>query len=455
MNKMQNPPSTAEGMPFPTGAIPEPGRYLANVGPDPLSGAFREKFVVHAGRSGAMLAGREAAEAYLARLAAPGGPCAFYVHMPFCRGRCLFCGFAGKAPTGGIGGEYCSAVVKEIEFIARAGGQRGPVRTVYFGGGTPSCMAPEDLARVLSAMRGCVPFANDCEITLEGAVHDFSPENVSAFLEAGFNRFSIGIQTFDTAVRRSMGRVSGGDEALSRLREIASRQMAALIIDLIYGLPGQTLETFSRDLDLAATAGLDGLDTYQLNVFPGGELARAAEGGRVPRPAPLAEQGRYYALAWERLRRLRFRPLSLSHYARGTRERNFYNPWAKRRQDCLAAGAGAGGFLEGWSSYRKPDPEAYIRSAAAGEFSPDFLVGPPPSDALSSFVVGDMEEGVLDIRALEERFGAVPPAFSRLLDNWQEAGLVSVEDGLVTLTVAGRFWGVNLAQASVDTLSGA
>jgi oxygen-independent coproporphyrinogen-3 oxidase len=231
--------------------------------------------------------------------------------------------------------------------------------------------------------------------------------------------------------------------------------MAAVIIDLIYGLPGQTPEIFARDLDTAADAGLDGLDTYQLNVFPDGELERAAGSGRVPHPAPLSAQGRYYALAWERLARLRFRPLSLSHYARGTRERNLYNPWAKRRLDCLAAGAGAGGFLAGWASYRRPDPARYMADAERGRFSPDFLTRPAPSEALASFVVGEMEEGSLDLRALEAAFGVGRPALSRLLDNWQEAGLIGIEDDLLTMTVAGRFWGVNLSQAVVVTLSDA
>jgi oxygen-independent coproporphyrinogen-3 oxidase len=400
-----------------------------------------------------MLAGPQAAEAYMARLAASGGPCAFYTHMPFCRGRCLFCGFAGKAPTGDIGTAYCSAVVKEIEFIARKSGPRGPVRTVYFGGGTPSCMLPADLGRVLSAMRACVPFANDCEITLEGAVHDFTPENVDGFLKAGFNRFSIGVQTFDTGIRRSMGRVSKGEEALGRLSELTARNMGAVIIDLIYGLPGQTLGVFERDLELASSAGLDGLDTYQLNVFPQGELARAAGDGRVPHPIPLSEQGAYYAMAYSRLKRMGFKSLSLSHYGRGTRERNFYNPWAKRRMDCLAAGAGAGGFLSGWASYRRPDAESYISSVEKGEFSPDFLTRPPCSESLSAFIVGQMEEGYLDLRALRERFGKELSGLERLLDNWQEAGLITAEDDLLTMTVAGRFWGVNLAQATVDTLA--
>jgi oxygen-independent coproporphyrinogen-3 oxidase len=443
------------GMPFADVSDPDPDRNLARVGPDPLADAFLEKFTIHAGQAGPMLSGTEAGEAYRARLVSPGGPLAFYVHFPFCKGRCLFCGFAGKSPAGGLGESYCRAVASEIEHLARATGPRGPARTVYFGGGTPSSLDPADLSRVLSAVRSCVPLANDCEITLEGAVHDFTPASMDGFLKAGFNRFSIGIQSFDTAVRRGMGRVLSGDEAAARLSEVCSLDMAAVVIDLIYGLPGQTPEVFSRDLEVAAETGLDGLDTYQLNVFPGGELESAAKEGKVPPPVPLSGQGRYYALAWERLGRKGFRSLSLSHYARSSRERNIYNPWAKRRRDCLAAGAGAGGFLAGWASYRRPDPKSYVDAAARGEFAPDFVTAPPSSGAIISFIVGEMEEGRLDLRELVSRFGPSPDALARLLDNWVEAGLAEIRDELLTMTVAGRFWGVNLTQAVVETLAAA
>lgn len=398
------------------------------------------------------MTGPDAAECLRARLAMPGGPFAFYVHVPFCTGRCLFCGFAGSGPGGGAGARYCQAVEREIDSLALASGPRGPVRAVYFGGGTPSSMDSGDLSRLLSAARSLAPFANDCEITLEGAVHDFTRDRASEFIDAGFNRFSIGIQTFDTAVRRSMGRHLSGVEALARLRELCSMSMAAVVIDLIFGLPGQTIEIFERDLELAVSVGLDGLDTYQLNVFPDGALERAAEEGRVPPPAPLAAQGRYYALALERLGRMRFRQLSLSHFARGTRERNLYNPWAKSRLDCLSAGAGAGGFVSGWSFYRRADPAAYVERASRGDFAPDFVTAPHPAGEISSFLAGQMEEGALDLDAFRASYGPVPPAFQRILDNWRDAGLASEADGLVTLTTAGRFWGVNMAQAAIDAL---
>ncbi|MDR1313545.1 MAG: radical SAM protein [Deltaproteobacteria bacterium] len=194
MAKHQSPVQPTAGPPFAAAVKADPARFLAKAFADPLSGAFSERFAIHAGRAGEPVSGPEAARAHLERLASPGGSCAFYVHLPFCRGRCLFCGFAGRSPDGGAGAAYCEAAASEIEFMAGAVGQRGPVRAVYFGGGTPSSMAPADLARLLSAVRSCLPLANDCEITLEGAVHDFTPDAASAFLDAGFNRFSIGIQ---------------------------------------------------------------------------------------------------------------------------------------------------------------------------------------------------------------------------------------------------------------------
>jgi oxygen-independent coproporphyrinogen-3 oxidase len=308
------------------------------------------------------------------------------------------------------------------------------------------------LAALTEALRRGFNLANDCEITLEGRIHDFDRGRTLGFLSAGFNRFSIGIQTFDTSVRRSLGRVSDSDTARRLLADVSAHQRAAVIIDLIYGLPGQTVEGFLADLDTAELAGVDGLDTYQLNVFS--QLGRAVAQGRVPAPAPLPAQGRYYEAAALRLAGRHWRRLSLSHYARSTRERNIYNPWAKRRLPCLAAGAGAGGFLDGHAVYRQADVEGYVRRISKGDFSPDFVTAPSPSAPVTSFIVGQMEEGHLDYQELCRRFGVNPGPLERLLSDWRQAGLVELGGETMTMTMAGLFWGVNLTQAVVETAAG-
>jgi oxygen-independent coproporphyrinogen-3 oxidase len=282
-------------------------------------------------------------------------------------------------------------------------------------------------------------------------VRDFAPERIDGFLEAGHNRFSIGIQSFDTKVRRSLGRHSDRETATRNLADLVSRDMGAVIIDLIYGLPFQTLSVFETDLEIAHDLGLDGLDTYQLNVFPKGDLKKAVDEGKLPPPAPLSEQGRYYLLGYERLLGKRWKTLSLSHYARTPRERNFYNPWAKRKGNALGVGAGAGGFLSSRGYYRLPDVGKYLENVENGDFSPSFLTLPSPREELTSHIVKELEVGSLNLAELRGRFPMDPKNLEILTRNYVEAGLARFDGDWFDLTPSGRFWGVNVTQAMCDT----
>jgi oxygen-independent coproporphyrinogen-3 oxidase len=425
-------------------------KFFAKVSSDPLSQAFSDKFTIHAGLVGQAIGEERITQTYQALLEQQSKPMAIYIHVPFCQGRCLYCGFMGKDSTEQYRHQYVEALLKEIEYTGAKAVSKGPVRTIYFGGGTPSCLDPGDLKSVLEALDKWFDLANDCEMTLEGRISDFDNNRALEFLQTGFNRFSIGIQTFDTAVRQSLGRKNDGSSAQKLLSRLVEYQKAAVIIDLIFGLPGQSLEIFLNDIKSAESLGVDGLDTYQLNVFNGGLLAKAIKLGTLQAPAPLSSQGKYYASASDYLCSKRWRVLSLSHYARSTRERNFYNPWAKRRRQCLAFGAGAGGFLNGHAFYRRPNVKRYLERASLADFAPDFMTFPTSTDEITSFIVGQMEEGHLNIQQLFSYRGIETSVLKKLFDNWQEAKLVTVDKEWLTMSLPGRFWGVNLTQAVVE-----
>ncbi|MDR1677182.1 MAG: heme anaerobic degradation radical SAM methyltransferase ChuW/HutW, partial [Deltaproteobacteria bacterium] len=431
-----------------------PERFLANTGLEPGQ-AFNSKFTVHAGTVGQTMFGLEARSTFENLLSTlEYGPLGIYLHIPFCQNRCLYCGFVGQKPENDLIEQYASAVIKEIEYVSsKIPGQLGPVRTIYFGGGTPTILSPKLLASLTGAIQKNFDLANDFEMTLEGRVSDLTPEKIQGFFEAGFNRFSLGLQSFDTKIRQSLGRHSSGPKAISFLSDLIKWQKAAVIIDLIYGLPGQDVATFLKDLETANLIGVDGLDTYQLNTFSGGEMEKAIQNGRLLPQAPLAAQAEYYLKAAEYLDRLKWRRLSISHYARDTRERNIYNPWAKSRKNCLPFGAGAGGFISGHSSYRQPDVKAYLESAKTEQFGPDFLTAPTGNESLQALIVSQMELGYLNLKKLYEEEGVDPKPISILTANWREAGLIQLNGNYLELTDPGRFWGVNLTQALVITAS--
>ncbi|MDR2350076.1 MAG: hypothetical protein LBF41_05545, partial [Deltaproteobacteria bacterium] len=155
-----------EGFPFPVPPKTDPSKYLAKVTDDPVSLAFSEKFTIHAGLGGGTADAAEVPRIFSELLGKAAGPLAIYVHVPFCLNHCLYCGFAGKTPARGIGTRYAAAVREELKFLGDKKAAEGPVRTVYFGGGTPSCLDPGDLKSIVDTLKANFRLANDCEITL-------------------------------------------------------------------------------------------------------------------------------------------------------------------------------------------------------------------------------------------------------------------------------------------------
>lgn len=210
-----------------------------------------------------------------------------YVHIPFCANHCLFCGFFRNAYTSRAAGEYVELLIRDIEREAEyAAAKSEEITAIYLGGGTPSALTAAELSGLLLTLRRHLPVAADCEITVEGRISHLDDEKVVACLEAGANRFSIGVQSFDTEVRRRQGRCASREEAITFLERLKRYNGAAIVIDLMYGLPGQPLDVWQRDLATAAAIAPDGIDLYGLNLIPGTPLFTAIQGGSLqPRPA--------------------------------------------------------------------------------------------------------------------------------------------------------------------------
>ena len=425
---------------------------FANEGVDPLSGAFDAKVAVHPGMGGAFVDKAHIGELWHSLVREPRrGKTTAYFHIPFCETRCLFCGFFSNPYMRETSRAYVDALLKEIRSERELPAIRsGPVHAVYLGGGTPTALAAADLERLLACIRECLPLANDCEITVEGRIHHFSEEKMVACIKGGANRFSIGVQTFDTDIRRRLGRLADTETILKKLETLKCLDQAAIVIDLIYGLPGQSLEIWERDLDILLELALDGADLYQLNVFRDGALEKAVEKGRISPPPPLAQQSRYFARGVATMTRARYRRLSISHWGRTTRERNFYNLLFKRRSPTLAFGACAGGNLRGHFFFLENNLESYLKSS--GHAKPVMaMVYPMVHDTLVGALTGGLEVGHINLRCLGNRLGFDLETFYQpLLAQWKRAGLVETDEGRITLTLAGQFWQVNLTQAMID-----
>lgn len=437
--------------------------YFAEITADPISGAFSRKVSVHAGSSGAMVPKEKQLETLAELRNIPrSGPAAAYVHLPYCESKCVYCGFFGGKYSKDKGASYLDLLLGEIEAESELHKGDAPINALYLGGGTPTALQAKELEKLILTLRRSLPLSNDCEITVEGRVYNFGPEKMEACLAAGANRFSIGIQSFNTEIRRRLGRIEARETLIKHLTQLASYNQAAIVIDLIYGLPGQTLADWEDELKTFLSLPLDGVDLYQLNIFPGSALATAIEKGSLPPVAPLSEQGRFFELGVQTMQNARMRRLSMSHWGKSSRERNLYNPMAKNKSDCLHFGAGAGGILHGHFMFNHSKVEAYSEALGKGQ-KPIAMLALPPNDMRPlNLILGQMEHCRLNLDDLDAAMAAQKNAaysghkardfYAPLLQNWQEAGLVTLDGPWLDLTVAGQFWQVNLTQALIGWL---
>ena len=446
------------GMVFPAAKDRETWRvekYFAREGVDPLSRAFDGKIAVHPGVGGAMVPSESVEKSLESLLDRPRhGDSVAYIHVPFCETHCLYCGFYNRGYNREESARYTDTLIRELRLWEnRAAQNQGPVHAVYFGGGTPTALEPADLERLLKAVRSCLPIANDCEITVEGRLHNFGPEKMEACFSGGANRFSLGVQSFDTKIRQSMGRLASREEVFRRLELLKSYNQAAVIVDLIFGFPMQSMEIWLDDIAAACSAELDGMDCYQLNVYGQTPLGRAVREGKLPPAADVPMQSAMFAAGVEALQKAFYRRLSLTHWARTSRERNLYNLKVKGSANCLAFGPGAGGNLGGWFYLNQNNYRTWQEAVEHGRKPVMTLVRPDARFYFFRAVAAAMEQGRVDLSALERTYGlSLIPVLGPLLEQWTRAGLVEMCGNIMMLTLAGQFWQVNLSQLMQDFL---
>ncbi|NLS13373.1 heme anaerobic degradation radical SAM methyltransferase ChuW/HutW [Vibrio sp. SM6] len=442
--------------------------------PDPLRYAFQRKRGAHAGGSGMMsraISDTDAIQStlntvhnttdiYVNSNPSRNTRC-LYIHIPFCRVRCTYCNFFQYASSRNLIEQYVEALIKEIRFKATSAWVKsGRFHAVYFGGGTPTDLSPEQIARVVTAVRDSFPLTPDCEITLEGRVNRFSDEKFSSALDAGINRFSFGVQSFDTQVRRSAKRLDDRKPVLERLQQLSSYNAAPIVIDLLYGLPYQDLSVWQRDLEDYLSCGAQGVDLYQLIEMQGLPMARMVEQGKLPMPADTPTKASMFEMGVKFMAKHHQKRLSVNHWASDNRERSLYNSLAKTSAEVMPLGAGAGGNLGGWQMMQVRDMETYIKMVDQNLYPVTFLMPTPSNQPIASIIKSGFDAGVLHAKRLNAAtstniFSQVTPLFKA----WQQNGLAILErneQGLdyLSLTLAGQFWSVTLAQILIETVSG-
>lgn len=292
-------------------------------------------------------------------------PLALYVHLPWCLRKCPYCDFNSHERTGELPEDaYLDALRADLEAaLPLVWGRR--VLSVFIGGGTPSLFSPQGIDRLLADIRARLPLEPGCEVTLEANPGTFERDRFRAFRAAGVTRLSIGVQSFDDAALRAIGRVHDAAQARAAVAEAAAA-FDTFNIDLMYALPGQGLAALRADLDQALAFAPPHLSVYHLTIEPNTAFA-------VQRPTQLPDDdlaSDMLDLLTERTAAAGLERYEVSAFARpGHRCTHNLNYW--QFGDYLGLGAGAHGKLSFPDrivrQVRWREPAAYMRHALAGQ----------------------------------------------------------------------------------------
>ena len=434
-----------------------PERYQSLIGSgdaNALQYGFKGKRAVHPGMNSKPVAPSQTQglwQKLMAGEASSGRKRMAYIHIPFCSHICLYCGFFQNHTNEARENEYVEHLLQEIAWAKHDNMvQAKPIQCVFFGGGTPSALSPENISRVLQKLRECLPLSNDCEITMEARVNEIDKERIEAWFNNGVNRVSLGVQSFDTKIRQACGRLDTQETVIDRLKLLTSYDQASVIVDIIFGLPGQTTESFIHDLEIIDSLPISGMDLYQLNLFGNSPMAKAIENGKLPKAATRAEQSLMFKAAEEWLQARAYKRLSNCHWSKDIRERSMYNILAKTGADVFPFGCGAGGFIGDYSVMQHRDLKKYNASIDAGEKPIMFMGGKSPFERIHNAISQNMEQGYFNLAALVKENNPDLKQMEALLDIWCQNGLMTKGEALYWQTQAGRFWQNNLTQTLIE-----
>ncbi|MDB5692179.1 MAG: coproporphyrinogen oxidase [Alphaproteobacteria bacterium] len=289
-----------------------------------------------------------------------GSALALYIHWPFCVSKCPYCDFNSHVRESIDQAVWREALLTDLEWEARAV-PRGPLTSIFFGGGTPSLMAPATVAALIDAAERHWGFAPGIEITLEANPSSVEAARFADLALAGVNRVSLGLQSLDDAALRFLGRAHDVAEGLAAL-DTAQRAFGRVSFDLIYALPDQSEADWSRALESALAFGTEHLSLYQLTIEPGTRFAAmAAKGALVPRDPD--EAASLYELTQAMTEAAGLPAYEISNHARpGAESRHNLTYW--RYGTYAGVGPGAHGRRGGLATIRHRKPENWQSALA-------------------------------------------------------------------------------------------
>ncbi|MEX2162377.1 MAG: radical SAM family heme chaperone HemW [Anaerolineales bacterium] len=384
-------------------------------------------------------------------------PISLYLHVPFCIHRCGYCDFNTYAGLEALMPAYVDALTREARLLAAAAGERLTVHTVFFGGGTPSLLPVDAIRSMLEAIRTAYDLIEDAEICLEANPGTVSLDKLAGLRQAGINRLSFGVQSASPEELRLLERQHDFSDVLMAVMWARQAGFQNLNLDWIFGLPGQSLASWARNLDLAIGLAPQHLSLYALSVEHGTPFMDLSSRGLLPDLDPdLAAD--MYELAEAKLKAAGFIQYEISNWAQPGEDsrplacRHNLQYW--RNLPYAGLGAGAHGFLAGQRTANVLAPAAYIKRLTGGKQSafprtPATVSGEPIDR------VREMGETMMmGLRLVEEgvsrddfskRFGvSIEEVYGEHISNLSALGLLeqlNADRNLIRLTQRGKLLG--------------
>ncbi len=379
-------------------------------------------------------------------------PISLYLHVPFCRELCWYCGCNMKlASRYEPVARYVGNLVDEVALLASHLPQRMTLSHLHWGGGTPTAMEPDDLQRAMETVRAHFDIAADAELAIESDPRTLTEAMIERIGALGFTRASFGVQEFDATVQAAINRIQPPDMVEASVEGLRAAGVGGINFDLIYGLPHQTVETLTNTIDLCAAMQPDRLALFGYAHVPWmAKKQRLIDESALPGASERIDQARAAADALERVG---YQAIGLDHFAlpsdtlaeaarEGTLHRNFQGYTTDRAQTLLGVGATSIGRTPCGYVQNIAEPGAWARTVETGVLPIAKGHAFDGEDALRAHVIEElMCSGTVDLDAATQRFGVTPDWCDderRELIAMADDGVVTLEGGQLSMTEAAR-----------------
>ncbi len=348
-----------------------------------------------------------------------------YIHVPFCARRCAYCDFSIAVRPAVPVDEYLRAL--RTELTLRAPAEKWTLDTLYLGGGTPSRLGAEGITRLMQLVSEFAELASDAEITVEVNPEDVSPESAAAWLAAGINRFSLGVQTFDSDVLKWMHRVHTVDQSTFAYKALRKANAANISIDMIFALPDQLKRDWRADLEKALALDAEHVSLYGLTVETGTPLQRWVDRGAAV-PVGDDSYSQEFMEAHEILTSNGYQHYEVSNFAKpGFHSRHNSTYWSGAPY--AAAGPSAHSFDGTAREWNIKPYAAWVESLDAGRLPTEGREDLTEENRSNERVyLGLRTHGGLSLSEVGDR---------SVVKAWQAAGWATIDDDRIRLTAEG------------------